>query len=81
MQDVKAHSAASGVTRGELVAWHIGKYRVANSPAGTQHSMIQKMHGTALRAALTTALGSGRALIENQPRHELGHDITADRGS
>jgi len=35
----------------------------------------------ALRAALTTALGSGWALIEDRLRQELGHDITADPGS
>jgi hypothetical protein len=35
----------------------------------------------ALRAAMTTALGSGWALVEDQLRQELGHDITADPGS
>jgi hypothetical protein len=35
----------------------------------------------ALRAAMTTALGSGWVLVEDQLRQELGHDITGDPGS
>jgi hypothetical protein len=35
----------------------------------------------ALRAAMTTALGSGWVLVEDQLRQELGHDITADPGT
>ena len=35
----------------------------------------------ALRAAMTTSLGSGWELVEDQLRQELGHDITADPGS
>ncbi len=35
----------------------------------------------ALRIAMTTALGSGWVLVEDQLRQELGHDITADPGS
>ncbi len=34
-----------------------------------------------LKAAMTTALGSGWALVEDQLRQELGHDISADPGS
>ena len=34
----------------------------------------------ALRAAMTEALGSDWALVENQLRQELGHDIGADPG-
>jgi hypothetical protein len=33
-----------------------------------------------LRAAMTTALGPDWALTEDQLRHELGHDISADLG-
>jgi hypothetical protein len=33
-----------------------------------------------LKAAMTTALGSGWVLVENQLRQELGHDISADSG-
>ncbi len=35
----------------------------------------------ALRAAMSTALGSGWVLVEDQLRQELGHDITADPGT
>jgi len=35
----------------------------------------------ALRAAMTTALGSGWVLVKDQLRQELGHDITGDPGS
>jgi enamine deaminase RidA (YjgF/YER057c/UK114 family) len=34
-----------------------------------------------LKAAMTTALGSGWVLVEDQLRQELGHDISADPGS
>ncbi len=34
-----------------------------------------------LKAAMTTALGSGWALVEDQLRQELGHDISADPGN
>lgn len=34
-----------------------------------------------LRVAMTTALGSGWVLVEDQLRQELGHDISADPGS
>jgi hypothetical protein len=33
-----------------------------------------------LRAAMTTALGSGWALVEDQLRQELGHEVRADPG-
>jgi hypothetical protein len=33
-----------------------------------------------LKAAMTTALGSGWVLVEDQLRQELGHDISADSG-
>jgi hypothetical protein len=33
-----------------------------------------------LKAAMTTALGSGWALVEDQLRQELGHDISTDHG-
>jgi hypothetical protein len=33
-----------------------------------------------LRTAMTTALGSGWALVEDQLRQELGHNISADLG-
>jgi len=35
----------------------------------------------ALQAAMTTALGSGWVLVEDQLRQESGHDITGDPGS
>jgi hypothetical protein len=34
-----------------------------------------------LRAAMTTALGTGWALIEDQLRQELGHEVRAEPGS
>ena len=34
-----------------------------------------------LKAAMTNALGSRWALVEDQLRRELGHDISADPGS
>ena len=34
-----------------------------------------------LKAAMTTAFGSGGVLIENELRQELGHDISTDPGS
>jgi hypothetical protein len=34
----------------------------------------------ALRASMTEALGSSWALVEDQLRQELGHDISADLG-
>jgi hypothetical protein len=34
-----------------------------------------------LKVAMTTALGSDWALIEDQLRQDLGHDISADPGS
>jgi len=34
-----------------------------------------------LKAAMTTALGPGWALIEDELRQELGHDISSDLGS
>jgi hypothetical protein len=36
---------------------------------------------TALRAAMTTALGSGWALVEDQLRQELGHEVRAEPGA
>jgi hypothetical protein len=33
-----------------------------------------------LRAAMTTALGTGWALVEDQLRQELGHEVRADPG-
>ena len=35
----------------------------------------------ALKAAITEALGSGWELVEDQLRHELGHDISTNPGS
>jgi hypothetical protein len=34
-----------------------------------------------LKAAMTAALGTDWALVEDQLRRELGHDINADPGS
>jgi hypothetical protein len=34
-----------------------------------------------LKAAMTAALGSGWALVEDQLRQELGHDLSVDPGS
>jgi hypothetical protein len=33
-----------------------------------------------LRAAMTTALGTGWGLVEDQLRRELGHEVRADPG-
>jgi len=34
-----------------------------------------------LRAAMTTALGTGWAHVEDQLRQELGHEVRADPGA